>query len=98
MKVHRRASQAGGDKKTQGSVLRSLHPLQVEVSTLDVADMEETRAIVGLAEKMAPVGGIFHLAMVLQDRWLSNQVTPCLPYQISHSAVHTCMHAGPPLL
>ncbi len=43
------------------------------MSTLDVADLEETKSIVGLAEKMAPVGGIFHLAMVLQDRWLSNQ-------------------------
>ena len=52
-------------------------PKQVEVSTLDVADMGETKQIVGIAEGLAPVGGIFHLAMVLQDRWLSNQVHTC---------------------
>ncbi len=48
---------------------------QVEVSTLDVADMEEAKGIVSLAEKQAPVGGIYHLAMILQDRWMANQVT-----------------------
>ena len=49
--------------------------LQVEVSTLDVANMEEAKGIVALAEKQAPVGGIYHLAMILQDRWMANQVT-----------------------
>jgi len=48
---------------------------QVEVSRLDVADMEEAKGIVALAEKQAPVGGIYHLAMILQDRWMANQVT-----------------------
>ena len=47
---------------------------QVEVSKLDVADMEEARGVVALAQKQAPVGGIFHLAMILQDRWMANQV------------------------
>lgn len=46
---------------------------QVEVSKLDVADLGETKQIIAMAEKMAPVGGIFHLAMILQDRWMSNQ-------------------------
>ena len=49
---------------------------QVEVSKLDVADLGETKQIIAMAEKMAPVGGIFHLAMILQDRWMSNQVHP----------------------
>jgi hypothetical protein len=47
----------------------------VEVSKLDVADLDETKLIIALAEKMAPVGGIFHLAMILQDRWMSNQAS-----------------------
>lgn len=51
-------------------------PKQVEVSTLDVADPAETKQIISLAEGLAPVGGIYHLAMVLQDRWMSNQVMP----------------------
>ena len=61
-----------------------LAPKQVEVSTLDVADMGETKQIVRIAEGLAPVGGIFHLAMVLQDRWLSNQVRAC-PITLFHS-------------
>ena len=53
--------------------------LQVEVSKLDVADMEEAKGVVALAQKQAPVGGIFHLAMILQDRWMANQVTEQAP-------------------
>ena len=52
-----------------------LADLQVEVSKLDVADMEEAKGVVALAQKQAPVGGIFHLAMILQDRWMANQVS-----------------------
>ncbi len=47
----------------------------MEVSKLDVADMEEAKGVVALAQKQGPVGGIFHLAMILQDRWMANQVT-----------------------
>ena len=47
---------------------------QVEVSTLDVSDLAETEAMMQLAHQMAPVGGIFHLAMVLTDKLLANQV------------------------
>ena len=54
---------------------RVLADLQVEVSKLDVADMEEAKGVVALAQKQAPVGGIFHLAMILQDRWMANQVS-----------------------
>lgn len=44
------------------------------MSTLDVADAEETRQLLQLANQMAPVGGIFHLAMVMADKWIANQV------------------------
>ena len=60
-----------------------LADLQVEVSKLDVADMEEAKGVVALAQKQAPVGGIFHLAMILQDRWMANQVS-----LVSLAAVH----------
>lgn len=59
--------------------------LQVEVTTLDVADLDETRQIMCLADSLAPVGGVFHLAMILQDRWLANQVRP-------HHSAHTMLH------
>lgn len=48
--------------------------LQVVVSTLDVADAEGTEQLLQLASQMAPVGGIFHLAMVMADKWIANQV------------------------
>ncbi len=54
--------------------VRCVASSQVEISTLDVADLGETKEIVAMANGMAPVGGIFHLAMILQDRWMSNQV------------------------
>ena len=62
---------------------RVLVKLQVEVSKLDVADMEEAKGVVALAQKQAPIGGIFHLAMILQDRWMANQVSV-----LSLAAVH----------
>ena len=55
-------------------ILSCLH-LQVTVSTLDVSSLGETQELICVAEKMAPVGGIFHLAMVLTDKWLLNQVS-----------------------
>jgi hypothetical protein len=48
--------------------------VQVEVSTLDVGDAAEAARIVERAQSMAPLGGIFHLAMVLRDKWLPDQV------------------------
>ena len=56
-----------------------LADLQVEVSKLDVANLEEAKGVVALAQKQAPVGGIFHLAMILQDRWMANQVSLVSP-------------------
>lgn len=46
----------------------------MEVTTLDVAELADTIAIVAAAAKMAPLGGVFHLAMILRDKWLANQV------------------------
>ena len=48
--------------------------LQVRVSKLDVADPAEAQQILEVAQGMAPVGGIFHLAMTLTDKLLPNQV------------------------
>jgi len=45
----------------------------VEVSTLDVTDAAEAAALVELAGRGAPLGGVFHLAMYLDDRLLANQ-------------------------
>ena len=47
---------------------------QVEVSTLDVANLDDAHALLRLANAQAPVGGVFHLAMILHDRFLTNQV------------------------
>ncbi len=44
------------------------------MSTLDVAEAGEAREVVQLAQGMAPLGGVFHLAMVLRDQWLAKQV------------------------
>ena len=48
--------------------------LQVEVSQLDVADAGEARKLVALASSLAPLAGVFHLAMVLKDIALVNMV------------------------
>ena len=60
----------------QAKVIRQLRGqgIQVEVSTLDVSLAQEAQQIVQLAEQQAPVAGIFHLAMVLTDKWIANQV------------------------
>ena len=46
----------------------------MKVSTLDVADEGETHQMMQLASDMAPVAGVFHLAMQLTDKWIANQV------------------------
>ena len=47
---------------------------KVTISKLDVVDPEQAKQLVALAESIAPVAAIFHLAMVLDDRMLINQV------------------------
>lgn len=54
--------------------------VQVEVTTLDVSEIDETRQIIALAETLAPVGGVFHLAMALKDKWLANQARNTLSF------------------
>ena len=49
--------------------------LQVEVSMLDVAELSQAHELILHANSQAPIGGVFHLAMVLQDRFLVNQVS-----------------------
>ena len=46
----------------------------VEVSTLDVALRGEAQQLLALCEALAPLGGIFHLAMVLEDRLIAKHV------------------------
>lgn len=47
---------------------------KVTISKLDVVDPEQAKELVALAEGIAPIAAIFHLAMVLDDRMLINQV------------------------
>ena len=54
--------------------MTSLATVQFRVSTLDVGVPEEAEQIVQLAESMGPVGGVFHLAMYLADKLITNQV------------------------
>ncbi|KAG7491726.1 hypothetical protein MATL_G00007310 [Megalops atlanticus] len=49
--------------------------IQVLVSTNDVSTLEGTQRLISEATKLGPVGGIFHLAMVLKDGMLEN-LTP----------------------
>lgn len=51
--------------------------VDVLVSTSDVCSMEGTQDLIAEASALAPVGGIFHLAMVLKDGLLEN-LTPDL--------------------
>lgn len=54
---------------------RSCLPLQFKVSTLDIGVPEEAEQLIKMAEAVAPVGGIFHLAMYLADKLITNQVS-----------------------
>uniref|UniRef100_A0A8P4GFA7 Fatty acid synthase n=1 Tax=Dicentrarchus labrax TaxID=13489 RepID=A0A8P4GFA7_DICLA len=51
--------------------------VEVLVSTNDVSTLEGTEQLVAEARAMGPVGGVFHLAMVLKDGMLEN-LTPQL--------------------
>ena len=48
----------------------------VDVSTLDVADPAQAAQLLADAGRRAPVGGVFHLAMVLEDRLIVRQARP----------------------
>jgi hypothetical protein len=48
--------------------------VQVELSLLDAGLKEEAAELLLMANSIAPVAGIFHLAMVLKDKLMANQV------------------------
>lgn len=48
--------------------------MQVELSLLDVGVKDEAAELLLLANSIAPIAGIFHLAMVLKDKLMANQV------------------------
>jgi hypothetical protein len=48
--------------------------VNITITRLDVANVDEARQLVDLAEGQAPLAIIFHLAMVLDDRLLMKQV------------------------
>lgn len=43
------------------------------VSTTNVGYENQTQQLVDLAKEMGPIGGIFHLALVLNDSFFENQ-------------------------
>ena len=45
----------------------------ITISTRDVSRLDETMSLFEEAELLGPVGGVFHLAMVLQDGLMENQ-------------------------
>ena len=48
----------------------------VEVSKLDVAVRQQAQQLVADCQRLAPIGGIFHLAMILEDRLILKHVSP----------------------
>ena len=56
----------------------------VTVSTLNIEVPEEARQLVALTAQAVPLGGIFHLAMYLDDNLVANQVRqpPCVPTRL----------------
>lgn len=48
--------------------------VRVEVSKLDVAVRSEAEELIGSCERLAPIGAIFHLAMILEDRLILKHV------------------------
>ena len=51
----------------------------VDVTMLDVTVPEQAAMLVADIETQAPIAGIFHLAMVLDDRLLARQVSALAP-------------------
>ena len=55
----------------------------VDISMLDVADPAQAAQLLADAAQRAPVGGIFHLAMVMEDRLIVKQAR--------HASSATCI-------
>jgi KR domain len=60
----------------QNKVISKLTEMGVNIviTKMDVAELDEARELINLAESQAPLAIIFHLAMVLDDRLLLKQV------------------------
>ena len=48
--------------------------VDVTLSMLDVVELAEAKELIALAMSKAPLAGIFHLAMILDDRLMAQQV------------------------
>ncbi|XP_064637682.1 fatty acid synthase-like isoform X2 [Lineus longissimus] len=68
-------SRSGVRTGYQSQRLRIWHEMGIQVNTskINTTTLEETERLIAEAKKMGPVGGIFHLAMVLQDGFFENQ-------------------------
>ncbi|KAL4648124.1 fatty acid synthase [Arapaima gigas] len=65
--------------------------IQVLVSTSDVSSLEGTQHLIAEARKLGPVGGVFHLAMVLKDGMLEN-LTPDLFLEVNKPKYDGTIH------
>uniref|UniRef100_A0A8C9SU62 Fatty acid synthase n=1 Tax=Scleropages formosus TaxID=113540 RepID=A0A8C9SU62_SCLFO len=65
--------------------------VQVLVSTNDVSTLEGTEHLIAEAGKLGPVGGVFHLAMVLKDGMLEN-LTPDLFKEVNKPKYDGTIH------
>lgn len=76
------------------------------MSTLDVSTAPGARAVIAAAQALAPLGGVFHLATVFRDKWLSSQArsasAPLLQWHAwqgsawrSQTACPACMCTAP---
>ena len=53
--------------------------MQVIISNKDVADSQQCKDLIKSAQRLAPLGGIFHLAMVLKDTLFAHIVSSSAP-------------------
>uniref|UniRef100_UPI00398F77C5 fatty acid synthase n=1 Tax=Pristiophorus japonicus TaxID=55135 RepID=UPI00398F77C5 len=65
--------------------------IEVLISTSDVCSLEGTQRLIAEASGLGPVGGIFHLAMVLRDGLLENQ-TPDLFKDVNQPKYNGTIH------
>eukprot|EP00884_Botryococcus_braunii_P006101 jgi/Botrbrau1/15492/Bobra.43_2s0109.1 len=66
-----RGIRTGGQRKIVEAMRN--HGIKVEVSLLDVSVQQQAAELLQFASSLAPIAGIFHLAMVLRDRLMLNQ-------------------------
>ena len=76
--------------KIFGKALRHGCIVQFRVTTLDVGVPEEAEQIVKLAESLAPVAGVFHLAMYLADKLITNQASLMCRFYVCRTDRYFC--------